>query len=199
VTEQRTAAQLHAENAEARLRAALGTRVREARKQRNLSGRRLAALAGVTPSFISQIEQGQVSPSISTVLRIIHVLGITVGDLFDTHTPVMGKVLDPDEWEVYDLGASSDAVLALDPEQRIEVIWSTYPPGISDEDQPGTAHRAELQFVFVLRGEIHLRVGDRQHVLRERSSLLFDGRLPHFWSNPTSEPTELLSVLAPAI
>jgi transcriptional regulator with XRE-family HTH domain len=45
--------------------------------------RALAGDAGVTPGFISQIENGRVMPSIGTLVRIASILTARVGDLFD--------------------------------------------------------------------------------------------------------------------
>src|SRR5690348_2095617 len=70
------------QRAEARLLSELGGRIREARRRRHMSGRELAGLADVTPSFISQIELGQATPSVSTLFRITQALGIDMGDLF---------------------------------------------------------------------------------------------------------------------
>jgi transcriptional regulator with XRE-family HTH domain len=190
-------AEHEADRAEAALRLALGRRIREARRRRNLTGQKLARLVGVTPSFVSQIELGQVTPSISTVFRIIHVLGITVGDLFDTKRPAHGQVINEEDWDIYPYGISEDAVLALDPQERLEVIWSRFAPGATSPEP--TAHNADVQVVFVLRGQIELQIGDTQHVLRERSCITFDGRLPHYWFNRTSEPTEVLSIHTPAV
>jgi hypothetical protein len=52
-----------------------------------------------------------------------------------------------------------------------------------------------LHVVFVLRGQIELRIGDEHQVLEERSCFTFDGRIRHFWSNRTPEPAEILSFL----
>jgi transcriptional regulator with XRE-family HTH domain len=174
---------LEAEFAEARLRSAIGLRVRDARQRRGLSGRQLAELAGVTASFISHIERGQAIPSIPTLLRLIYALGIEMGDLFHVNQPSTGRVLRPKDREVfrYPGDAFEDALLSLDPQRRLEVLWSRIPPGgATDPDKAVVSHGAEVQFVFVLRGNIELRVGEEEHVLDEGCCITFDGTLPHF-------------------
>src|SRR5262249_27763426 len=81
---------------EARLRAGVGARVREARERAGLTGRKLAQLAGVTPGFISQVERGQVTPSLLSLLRITQTLGIKMADVFDAREPVVGRAFGPD-------------------------------------------------------------------------------------------------------
>jgi transcriptional regulator with XRE-family HTH domain len=191
------AAAQEAERAEARLRLALGGRIREARQRRDLSARRLAQLAGVTPSWISQLERGQVTPSFATMFRINHLLGITTGDLFDT-VPSTGRVLLREDWRVHSFrGISDDAVLAVDPEQRVEVLWSQIPVGVTGHEP--VTHKADVHFVFTLRGTVQLRIGNDIHVLPPYASILFDGRIPHEWANLSNEPAEILSIFAPAV
>jgi transcriptional regulator with XRE-family HTH domain len=185
--------------AEEHLRAAFGARIREARKQRNLTGQRLAELAGITPSFVSQIELGQVTPSISTVFRLIEVLDVTVGDLFDAQRPSTGRVLEPEDWEIFQMPDGTDgrdAVLGVDANRRLEALWSSFPPGARTDE---VAHTADVLFVFVLKGQIELHVRDTVHRLRERASITLDGRLPHAWANTSDEVAEILSVVTPAL
>jgi transcriptional regulator with XRE-family HTH domain len=183
-----------ADLAEVRLRSALGLRVREARQKRGLSGRQLAQLAGVTSAFISQIERGQATPSISTLLRLTSALEITIGDLFDVEQPSTGAVLKREDWPVIRYDASEDVILTSDARKRLNVVWSRFPPHQSVRDI--VTHGAEIEFVFVLRGRLELEVGSHRHVLDEHSSIAFDGRLPHTWSNSTAEPAEALFVVA---
>jgi transcriptional regulator with XRE-family HTH domain len=47
--------------------------------QRGLSLRSLATSAGFSPSFVSQVENGQTSPSIASLARLAHALGLGLG------------------------------------------------------------------------------------------------------------------------
>src|SRR5438067_835316 len=98
----------------------MGSRIRELRLEHRLTGRKLAELAGVTPAFISQIELGQVMPSLSAVLRIADVLGTTLGYLFDPARPPANRLLHPDDWEIFQYPGdiSEGAILALDRQRR---------------------------------------------------------------------------------
>ena len=68
----------------------LGERIRQLRTGRGLSVRTLAATTGFSPSFISQVEHGQVSPSIASLERIATALGVTLGGLFHAVSPGPG-------------------------------------------------------------------------------------------------------------
>jgi len=185
---------------EAALRIAVGSRIREARTRRGLSGRRLAALARVTPAFISQVERGQVIPSVSTLLRLMNVLGMKAGDVFDAAEPAPDQVLDRADWAVFEWPdrSSEDALLTADPQERIEVVWVRMAPGATSGDEL-IQNDAEIQWVFVLKGRLELQVGNVRHLLREHSSITIDGQVPHGYRNPTGRPVEYIALVAPAV
>jgi transcriptional regulator with XRE-family HTH domain len=80
--------------------------IRHARRQRGLSQRRLAELAGLPQSTVARIETGHMSPRASTVGRLLAVLGF--------------------EWQIEPrLGHGVDRslirrMLSLTPQQRVE-------------------------------------------------------------------------------
>ena len=60
----------------------LGTRLRQSREQKGLTGRGLAQHLGISPSLISQIERGRVVPSVGTLYAITTHLEMGIDDLF---------------------------------------------------------------------------------------------------------------------
>jgi uncharacterized cupin superfamily protein len=58
---------------------------------------------------------------------------------------------------------------------------------------------AEIEFVYVMKGEFDIVLGPERHSLREGDAMTFRGREPHTWQNPSAtEEAEVLWVLAPA-
>ena len=64
-------------NDDALLGQSLGRAIREARTERKLSMRALAAAAEISQPFLSTIENGQAMPSLATLYRVAKVLGIS--------------------------------------------------------------------------------------------------------------------------
>src|SRR5271157_2960966 len=62
----------------------VGSKIRELREKKSLSAKELAALVPCTPSFISQIERGKSSPSVSTLKNIANALNINMVDFFSS-------------------------------------------------------------------------------------------------------------------
>lgn len=64
----------------------LAERLRLLRAERGLTLAEMAAKAGVTKGFLSQVEHGMKAPSIPTLLRIANVFGVDLGELFQNRT-----------------------------------------------------------------------------------------------------------------
>src|SRR5256885_14613908 len=60
----------------------IGEHIRRLRSDRRVSVRGFAAETGFSASFISQLENGQVAPSLGSLHKIAETLGITLGEFF---------------------------------------------------------------------------------------------------------------------
>jgi transcriptional regulator with XRE-family HTH domain/quercetin dioxygenase-like cupin family protein len=61
----------------------LGERLKGIRVNAGLSLRELARQAGVSPSFVSQIENGKSQPSVATLYSFSQLLGVSIDELFN--------------------------------------------------------------------------------------------------------------------
>src|SRR5215472_9574658 len=61
----------------------LGSRIKALRLERDLQQRQLAEKADLTPSMVSQIESGRLTPSLHTLGKIAAALGVPIAALFD--------------------------------------------------------------------------------------------------------------------
>ncbi|HST38908.1 MAG TPA: helix-turn-helix transcriptional regulator [Conexibacter sp.] len=71
----------------------LARKIRQLRRQRELSQEALAAAAGMHPKHLSEIERGNKDPRATTVARLADALGVTVGELYDQGDGARGKHL----------------------------------------------------------------------------------------------------------
>jgi transcriptional regulator with XRE-family HTH domain len=65
----------------------LGSRLRQARLEANMTLRELARTLGVSPSFVSQLENGKSQPSVATLYSLAQLLGVSIDTLFEGATP----------------------------------------------------------------------------------------------------------------
>jgi transcriptional regulator with XRE-family HTH domain len=76
----------------------IGPKIREFRKDRQLTIQELAQKAGLSPSYISQIETEKVSPSIATLKKIGTVLEVRTVDFFADELIEDPMILPPGLW-----------------------------------------------------------------------------------------------------
>lgn len=175
----------------------LGTRIRALRQARHLTLRDVAERAGVTESFLSQVERDVTSPSIATVQRIARALDLSIAQLF-TEDADPGRVVRREARRkvVYPGLQSVDEFLTSNLAGRLQVILSTIEPGGGTGAEPYT-HDSDEEVVVVLSGVLDLWVGDEHYVLREGDALTFSSRLPHWNANHGDIPVSVLFCLTP--
>ncbi|GAA2754530.1 helix-turn-helix domain-containing protein [Amnibacterium kyonggiense] len=77
----------------------LGFRLKEIRQAAGLSLRELARQAGVSPSLVSQIENGKSQPSVGTLYTFARLLGVSVDELFEADEQAHERALALEEQE----------------------------------------------------------------------------------------------------
>lgn len=175
----------------------LGARIRALRHARRLTLRRLAERAGVTESFLSQVEREVTSPSIATVQRIARALDLSVAQLF-AEEPTAGRVVRREARRRVAVAdtRSVDEFLTSNPAGRLQVIRSEIEPGGGTGEEPYT-HPADEEFLLVLEGALDLWVGEEHYVLREGDAVTFDPRTPHWTLNRGEERAVILFCATP--
>ena len=175
----------------------LGTRIRSLRQARHLTLRDVAQRAGVTESFLSQVERDVASPSIATVHRIARALDLSIAQLFAPDADT-GRVVRKEARRriVYQGLKSVDEFLTSNTAGRLQVILSTIEPGGGTGAEPYT-HESDEEVAVVLAGVLDLWVADEHYVLREGDAITYPSRLPHWNVNHGDVPVTVLFCLTP--
>ncbi len=176
---------------------ALGARIRAIRRARRQTLRQLADRAGVTESFLSQVEREVASPSIATVQRVARALDLSIAELF-AEEPAAGRVVRREARRrvVYPGLKAVDEFLTSNMAGRLQVILSTIEPGGGTGAEP-YSHDSDEEVVVILAGVLDLWVADEHYVLREGDAITFPSRLPHWNVNNGDEPVSVLFCVTP--
>ena len=174
----------------------LGPRIRSLRQARHLTLRQLAERAGVTESFLSQVEREVASPSIASVQRIARALDLGIAELFadDLHGRLVRRA-DRRRISYPGLGAV-DEFLTAGSGGRLQLILTTIEPGGGTGDEP-YAHESDEEVVVVLSGSLELWVADEHHLLEEGDAITYSSRLPHRNRNRGDGPAVILFCSTP--
>jgi transcriptional regulator with XRE-family HTH domain len=162
----------------------LGPRIRSLRHARRVTLRELAERAGVTESFLSQVEREVTSPSIASVQRIARALDLGIADLF-VDEPPLGRVVRRAERRriAYQGLNATDEFLTAGRDGRLQVILTTIEPGGGTGDEAYT-HESDEEVVIVLEGRLELWVGEEHHLLETGDTITHSSRQPHHNRNP---------------
>lgn len=177
----------------------LSQRIRALREARRLSVTTLAGAAGVSPGMVSQIEHGQATPSVATLVGIANALGVKVGELFEDERSPNGNVVrraDRAAVDYPDLGVR-DETLSADPTGRLQVLHSIIDPGLDSGAAP-FVHGSDAECVLVLEGEITITLADTSVRLEQGDTVTFPGDVPHGFLNEGTETAHLVWIITPA-
>jgi len=175
----------------------IGERLKAIRLLRRRTLKDVAAAAGVSESFVSQIERGRSTASVATLQRLSHALGIEISDLFTGDGLPRPTVLRREARELLVWGhLGRKALLTPKPFHALEVVAAEFDPGGSTGDEPYT-HGDSEELLLVVRGRVHLQLGTDVYDLDTGDSVHYRSSTPHRVSNPGDEPAEVLFVISP--
>jgi transcriptional regulator with XRE-family HTH domain len=175
----------------------VGAHLRAVRTMYGLSQRELAKRAGVTNGLISLIEQNRVSPSVSSLKKVLDGIPMSLSEFFTLDLSASPQVFFKGD-ELTDLGDRSVSlrlVAARRPNRAMSVMHERYAPG-ADTGADMLRHQGEEGGV-VVRGRIELTVGGETRVLGPGDAYYFTSAIPHRFRNTGQEPCEIISASTP--
>jgi transcriptional regulator with XRE-family HTH domain len=176
----------------------VGARLRAIRHLRRATLKTVADRAGLSESFLSQVERGKASPSVASLTRIAGALGVQVADLFEAHTARSDpRVLRPEHRPTLAFGnRARKYLLTPRPLENLEVFTAEFVPGGSTGDEPYT-HGESEELVVVLSGRIQLQLGERLFELEQGDSLDYLSSTPHRVANAGDDIAEVMWIISP--
>lgn len=169
----------------------VGARLRELRTRRGLRLADVSESTGVSISILSRLESGVRSPSLDVLLKIARIFNVPLDELVGAP-------------------ASGDPRVHPKPTRRHGMIYiplTTRPIGVQafkvilPGRQPGTPITQNVhvgyEWLFVLTGTLHLKIGEELTVLSAGEAAEFDTAAPHGMASGTTEAVEILTLFSP--
>jgi len=175
----------------------VGAHLKAVRQMYGLSQRELAKRAGVTNGLISLIEQNRVSPSVSSLKKVLDGVPMALADFFTLDLTGKPQVFFPKE-ELADIGTASVEVRLVAgrlPKRSMSILHERYAPG-ADTGEEMLTHVGEEGGV-VVRGRIEVYVGGESRILGAGDAYYFRSALPHRFRNASREDCEIVSASSP--
>jgi DNA-binding transcriptional MerR regulator/quercetin dioxygenase-like cupin family protein len=175
----------------------VGLDVRRRRRQRGISLRKLAAMTGLSASYLSSLERGISRPSMATIQKLAAALGTNIAEMLGDEAPdPSALVVRRSRRRRVRLGAPGITMEQLSTQERIlEPTYVTIDP-LAGAEEP-YQHEGE-EFVFVLAGNLEVTIEEREtHLLGKGDAITFPSHRPHRWRNPGDTETRLIWVNTP--
>jgi transcriptional regulator with XRE-family HTH domain len=175
----------------------VGEQLRTIRQLRRLTLKEVADRAGLSESFLSQVERGRTSASISSLQRIAAALGVDVSDVFAFNGASRPRVVHCNARSAISFGTlGRKALLTPKPFHSVEVVVAEFDPGGSTGDEP-YAHGDSEEVFFVVSGQVELTLGDEAFELGPGDSAQYRSSVLHRVRNRGDERAEVLFIISP--
>jgi len=174
--------------------------IRRYRKKMNLTLRELAKKLDVSASFLSQVETGKVTPSLSTLLKIANALNTTIGKLLgdDGDLGIKHLVRKNERKKIKQIGSGLEIWLlaSQNPSWQMEpVLYLFYKNGTTGE----LSQHYGQEFVYVLKGSLEIILDKKKYKLNEGDSFYFNSYIMHKFNNAYDGITEVIRVIVPPL
>src|SRR5271155_2361674 len=157
----------------------------------------LAQRAGVTNGLISLIEQNRVSPSVSSLKKVLDGIPMALADFFTLDLGGQPQVFFPRQ-ELSDIGTASVELRLVGgrlAKRSMSILHERYAAN-ADTGEEMLTHAGEEGGVIV-KGRIELTVGGDTRLLGAGDAYYFKSSLPHRFKNPGREECEIVSASSP--
>ncbi|RAJ47252.1 XRE family transcriptional regulator [Kitasatospora sp. SolWspMP-SS2h] len=169
----------------------VGPRLRAIRQQYGTTLAQLSEQTGISVSTLSRLESGGRRPTLELLLPLARAHGVALDELVDAPPTGDPRVrLRPfvrHGWTYLPLARSLGGMQAY----KIVV-----PVGDSRENCEQRTHEGH-EWLYVLSGELLLKLGEYEAVLKAGEAAEFDTRTPHLFTNAGRVPVEFLSLFGP--
>jgi transcriptional regulator with XRE-family HTH domain len=172
--------------------AQVGPRLRNLRTSTNSTLQELSARTGISVSTLSRLESGHRRPTLEQLLPLARVHGVPLDDLVGA--PATG---DP-RIHIKPITRHGMTILPLSRGSGggVQAFKHVIPAGKPVAD-PELATHEGYEWLYVLKGNLRLRLGDHDLILPAGEAAEFDTHTPHWFGRADTQGVEFLSLFGP--
>ncbi|UGT40458.1 helix-turn-helix domain-containing protein [Nocardia yamanashiensis] len=146
---------------EDRVARSVGALLRDLREKAGLSTRALAAKAGISQAFLSQLERGASTPSVFTIYRLAEALGVSPGTLLPAPSPAaeLVRIVRADEGDLIPVADRPDSAIGrfmtLGTDSQLDISEYVIAPGQYASEWWQLDNDGEVA-IYVVRGRLDI-------------------------------------------
>lgn len=180
----------------------IGPKIKELRQKKGLGLAQLAGHTGLSSALLSKIERGRLFPTLPTLLRIALVFGVGLEHFFveTGERPMVAVTRKKDRVRLPErVGDKVPSFFfeSLDfpaTDRKLDAYYVEFPVG-SEQSQPHEHEGAEL--IYVLKGQLIVKIGGGDIVLHESDSMYFDSGATHSYRGDGRATCSAIIVVVP--
>jgi transcriptional regulator with XRE-family HTH domain len=173
----------------------IGARLRALRLERRVPLTALSRRAGLSPGYLSQVENDLAMPSTTALSRLAEVLEVPLSSFFEPSGERLPENYVVRRAErravVYPGSKVHHQLLVPDLRGKLEAVYCNAPRHTTS---PTYRHEGE-ELGYVIRGRLRVTVGGNVFVLERGDAISYPSHLAHFWD--TLADTEMLWIATP--
>ncbi|MGH4124845.1 MAG: helix-turn-helix domain-containing protein [Clostridium sp.] len=173
-------------------------KIRNLRKEKDLTLKDLSMKTGLSVSFLSQVENGYSSLAITSLKKIAEALNVQMNYFFKP-PEIHNFLVKAQEDKVFKIEGSNSEFIRISGDftgRKIESLIIIIPP---DQMHGSKSSHPGEEFVYLLEGALIVNLAGIDYLLKAGDSIQYPSTTDHSWTNPLNQKTKLLSITTPLI
>ncbi|MEW6378560.1 MAG: response regulator [bacterium] len=174
----------------------LGEKIKSIRKSKGIKIKQLSTRSGLTESSISMIENGKISPSITTINKIAMALSVHPIEFFEIEKHKKWILTRKGEREklLFDNSDNKLEFLIKDKKDYKNEIFISYLAANQKSFEEYITHEG-FKFGYVLSGAVEVELGNEKVRVSEGDTIFFEAIIPHLWKSADNRESSTLWVV----
>lgn len=169
----------------------IGSKIKELRTRVGMSQKELAEKVDLTPSFISQMESNQITPSLHSFIQICNALGVSLSDILESRT-------DEAEWLIRKEQIFSHPLMQEKGMKSFSIVQSDGMSGMLIVIEPYAKVKKQFmpsggnKLFHILKGDVSVIINGKGETLRAGDSVYLKKGVESLWKNEGGDSAEIL-------
>ena len=162
----------------------IGEKIRALRLRKKMGLVELGQHTGLSAALLSKLERGKLFPTLPTLLRVAMVFSVGLEYFFREERKNMVALIRKSERQRFpDKPATSDVSYFFESldfaatDKKINAYHADFQP--ISPDKARIHFHPGVEFLYLISGELALKIGNEEYQLEERDSVYFDSSVPH--------------------
>lgn len=178
----------------------IGEKIRAMRLKKSMGLVELGQHTSLSAALLSKIERGKLIPTLPTLLRIAMVFGVGLEYFFTDerkrHVVAIVRKEErkrfPERPGVNDVAYFFESLDFKAQERKLNAYFAEFEPVATEKQRPH--QHPGVEFIFVIEGQLGVRIGGEEHALDEQDAMYFDSSVVHNYRRLSKKPCKAVLV-----